>query len=131
VRVNTDLWLIERASDLFQYLIGGINEAGDEVVGVAERLKQYLRAESESEQGPLPVVAITDGAKAIRCQLKSIFGHPVPLILDWYHLENKVWDLTSMVARTKSEKEAQVSELLKLLWRGRTEEALSYLRTKN
>jgi hypothetical protein len=37
----------------------------------------------------LPVVAITDGAKAIRYQLEIIFGHPAPVILDWYHLENK------------------------------------------
>ena len=35
-----------------------------------------------------------------------------------------------MVARTKTEKELHVSALLKLLWRGRADEALAYLRTQ-
>ena len=78
----------------------------------------------------MPVVAITDGARAIRCQLETIFGHPVPVILDWYHLKKKVRELMSMVAPTKTEKELHVSELMKLLWRGRAEEALTYLRTQ-
>jgi len=130
VRVNTDVWLVERAGGGFQYLTAGISESGDEVVKVEDRVKQTLRAEYGLRSGPLPVVAITDGARAIRCQLETIFGHPVPVILDWYHLEKKARELMSMVARTKTEKGLHVSELMKLLWRGRAEEALTYLRTQ-
>jgi len=130
VRVNTDVWLIECAGGGFQYLMAGISESGDELVSVEDRVKQSLRAEYGDREGALPVVAITDGAKAIRRQLETVFDHPVPVILDWYHLEKKVWELMSMAARTKTEKELHVSELLKLLWRGRAEEALTYLRTQ-
>ena len=45
VRVNTDVWLVERAGGGFQYLTAGISESGDEVVKVEDRVKQTLRAE--------------------------------------------------------------------------------------
>ena len=67
-RVNTDVWLVERASGGFQYLTAGISESGAEVISVEDRVKQCLRAEYGSGVAPLPVVAITDGAKVIRSQ---------------------------------------------------------------
>lgn len=130
VRVNTDVWLVQRASGGFQYLTAGRNAAGAEVVSVEKRVQHCLQAEYGGRATPLPVVALTDGAKAIRCQLASIFGVPVPVILDWYHLEKKVWEFMSSAARNKAEKETHVSALLKLLWRGRTAEALTYLQTQ-
>lgn len=130
VRVNTDVWMVERAGGGFEYLTAGINASGTEVVSVEERVQQCLRAEYGGRDAPLPVVAITDGAKAIRCQLATIFGQAIPVILDWYHLEKKLWELMSAAARTKAEKELHVSALLKLLWRGRTKEALAYLHTQ-
>jgi hypothetical protein len=36
-------------------------------------------------QVALPMVAMTDGAKAIRARLLAIFGVAITLILDWYH----------------------------------------------
>jgi hypothetical protein len=42
VRVNTDVWLVERAGGGFQYLTAGISESGDEVVKVEDRVKQTL-----------------------------------------------------------------------------------------
>src|SRR5919199_492532 len=77
---------------------------------------------------PLPVVAITDGARTIRRQLAELFGQPVPVILDWYHLDKKVGELMSMVARNKQEKAVHVAHLLHHLWHGRTDAALTYLR---
>ena len=52
----------------------------------------------------------------------------MPLILDWYHLDKKVGELMSMVARNKQEKAIHVARLLDHLWHGRTEAALAYLR---
>jgi hypothetical protein len=130
VRVNTDVWLVQRVGGGFEYLTAGINLAGEESVSVEARVQQCLQQEYGEHAAPLPVVAITDGAKAIRCQLETIFGHPIPVILDWYHLEKKIWELMSSAARNKAEKEAHVSALLKLLWRGRAKEALDYLQTQ-
>jgi len=42
------------------------------------------------EKDPLPIVAITDGAKVIRQHLSSVFGVTLVIILDWYHLSKKV-----------------------------------------
>lgn len=130
VRVNTDVWMVQRAGGGFEYLTAGISQTGEEIVSVESRVRHCLQDEYGASELPLPVVAITDGAKAIRCQLETIFGRRIPVILDWYHLEKKVWELMSSAARTKTEKEAHVSELLKLLWHGRTTEALEYLQTQ-
>lgn len=135
VRVNTDVLMMERAAGGFEYLLGGINAQGQESVSVERRAQHFLQQEYGQRAQPLPVVAISDGAKAVRCQLATIFGQPVPIILDWYHLEKKVWELMSMAARNKAEKETHVTHLLKLLWRGKTAESLRYLQhevpTKN
>jgi len=72
---------------------------------------------------------MTDGARTIRCQLAELFGQSVPVILDGYHLDKKVRELMSMVARTKQEKAAHVAHLLDHLWHGRTDAALAYLQT--
>lgn len=130
VRVNTDVWMVQCAEGGFRYLTAGINQTGQEIMSVEARVRHCLQTEYGSRPAPLPVVAITDGAKAIRCQLATIFGHPIPVILDWYHLEKKIWELMSSAARNKTEKETHVSALLKLLWRGRTTAALKYLHTQ-
>jgi hypothetical protein len=48
----------------------------------------------------LNIVAITDGAKVIRHRLLAIFGVLPVVILDWYHLCQKVRNLMSMIALT-------------------------------
>ncbi len=127
-RVNTDVWLVERATGGFEYLTAGIAAPDEEVVSATARVRRQVQQDYNGRDAPLPVVVISDGAKTIRCQLAALFGQPVPLILDWYHLEKKVGELMSMVARNKQEKEMHVEHLLRHLWHGRTEAALAYLR---
>jgi len=105
---------VEQAEGGFTYLTAGIGPTGVGAVPVTERVRWQLQQEYGGRAGPLPVVAISDGAPAIRCQLEEIFGQPVTLILDWYHLEKKVWELMSMMARHKTEKEHHVHGLLAL-----------------
>jgi Uncharacterised protein family (UPF0236) len=75
----------------------------------------------------LPIVAITDGAKDIRLRLWRVFGKQVIIILDWYHLNKKIWLLMSMIARNKEQKEKAAKEMLGLLWEGLTDDAIAYL----
>jgi hypothetical protein len=75
----------------------------------------------------LPIVAITDGAKDIRLRLWRVFGGQVTIILDWYHLNKKVWNLMSMIARNKIQKEKAAKEIVGLLWEGLTDDAIFYL----
>jgi hypothetical protein len=76
---------------------------------------------------PLPLVAITDGARSIRLVLQSIFGTSVCIILDWYHLQLKVKNLMSMIAYNKADKEQAIVDLKELLWSGNATEAMIYL----
>jgi hypothetical protein len=38
-----------------------------------------------------PLVVLTDGVKVIHQDLSALFGEDVGVILDWYHLENRVY----------------------------------------
>ena len=97
--VSTEVWLVERATGGFEYLTAGIAAPGEAVVSATARVRRQLQQDYGGRDAPLPVVVISDGAKTIRCQLEALFGRPVPLILDWYHLEQKVGELVSMVVR--------------------------------
>jgi hypothetical protein len=66
-----------------------------------------------------------DGARSIRLMLEDLFGSSVRVILDWYHLAKKVYQLLSMVAHSKAEREHIEGRVLSLLWQGHLCEALS------
>jgi hypothetical protein len=75
---------------------------------------------------PLPLVAITDGANTIRTRLRRLFGKDVVILLDWYHLEQKIRQHSSRLALDKETKEKHIAEMLDYLWRGQCTEALIY-----
>ena len=86
---------------------------------------------SEYEDYPsLNLGAITDGARNIRLLFEQVFGQPVTLILDWYHLRKKCYELMCMIARNKAEKETHIQVILAHLWQGQTNNALAYLQSK-
>jgi hypothetical protein len=60
--------------------------------------------------------------------LEDLFGPSVRVILDWHHLAKKVYQLLSMVAHGKAEREQMEGRVLSLVWHGRLSKALSYLR---
>lgn len=129
-RVNTDVFLLQTKKGGFEYLSAGIDRAGDETVGLAEIVQARIIEQYGGVQGSLNLVAITDGAKAIRLRLLEIFGVAITVILDWYHLSKKLRELMSMIARNKVEKSMHLRELFRHLWRGRVNEALEYLHTQ-
>jgi hypothetical protein len=49
------------------------------------------------------------------------------LILDWYHLSKKCYELTSLIARGRVAKKALFGQVLYRLWRGQLDEALALL----
>lgn len=123
-RVSTDLLLLEGREGSFRCLSGGL---GGEA-SLPEVARAHLKREWGGHPKPLPIVAITDGARSIRCMLEEIFGPSVRVILDWYHLAKRTYQLLSMVAYDKAEREKMEGKVLSLLWRGRASEAISYLR---
>jgi hypothetical protein len=83
----------------------------------------------------LNLVAIADGAKSIRCRLKSVFGEQATIILDWYHLGRKVRKLIGSIARNQAEKSEHLKFLCLNLWQGKATDGIEYLKhqvkTKN
>ena len=65
----------------------------------------------------------------IRLRLWRVFGGQITIILDWNHLDKKIWTLMSMIACNKTQKEQAAKALVAMLWEGRTDEAITYLQS--
>ncbi|WP_299466571.1 hypothetical protein, partial [uncultured Microscilla sp.] len=85
-RVQTDVIGIGNQKLGFIYL----SSAESTSLGGELEDKIHLILSRSYNNKPLPLVAITDGATAIRKRVKRLFGKNVPILLDWYHLEHKV-----------------------------------------
>lgn len=132
-RVSTDVAMLQKRDGRYEHLCGGIGEQGEALYDVVEAIRaavveHYGDEGNAAEAPPLAVVAITDGAQNIRSHLEQVFGSPIPVILDWYHLTKKVYQLLSMVAYGKDERERMQRKVVGFLWRGEIGEALSCLR---
>jgi hypothetical protein len=130
-KVNTDVLMLQGAQGGFTYIMEGVEgtDAEGEQVSAEELVKGALISEYGDREEALNLVAITDGARNIRLFLTRVFGCVIVLILDWYHLDKKIWELMSMIAWNKTEKESHCRTLLAWLWEGNVDEALNYLRT--
>lgn len=122
-RISTDLMLMEGREGSFHYLCAGLDESPT----LSELARAHIKKEWGEYPEPLPIVAITDGARSIRLMLEGLFGPRVTVILDWYHLSKKAYELLSMVAHSSSQREELQKRLLGSLWHGRVSEALSML----
>ncbi len=120
-RHDTDVMLLPRRDGAHQIVCEGVSENWS----LVEAARAFLRQEWQTT--PLWVVAITDGAKTIRCDLSALFGTGVRVILDWYHLEKRVYEQLSMAAHSKTERQEWEQHVLRLLWRGQAQEAILYL----
>lgn len=128
--VSNGLILLEKKEGGFEYMTSIFDEHGEDVVTLPEVLKNRVIQEYGKEKKPLPVVAIADGAKDIRCCLTEVFGLSLIIILDWFHLGKKVREFMSMIALNKEEKKQHLQFLFHHLWRGHICMVLEYLRTQ-
>ncbi len=99
-------------------------------MSLSDVVRAKIIQEYGKETNPLNLVAITDGARAIRQRRIAIFGAGVTVILDWYHLCKKLRQLMSMIAVDKVEKLMHLKFLIPQLWQGKVTIALDYLRTQ-
>jgi hypothetical protein len=130
-KVTTDGLMLQRAPGGFTYIMEGLDgaEADGEQVGAEQVVKSAIITEYGERTEALNLVAMTDGARNIRLFFARVFGLVIGLILDWDHLEKKVWELMSMLAWNTAEKETPCHTLLAWLWEGNVDEVLEYLRT--
>jgi hypothetical protein len=74
------------------------------------------------------ITLLGDGARWIRNLFQSLSGWAhQELILDWYHLKHKCYELSSMICRGRKAKEQLLGPLLLDLWRGRLDAVLARL----
>lgn len=126
--VITDVAMLQTPKGGFEYLVSPLDTEEEEPISLATVVRARILDLYQKESKPLNIVAITDGAKVIRHRLLAIFGVLPVVILDWYHLCQKVRNLMSMIALNKEEKSNHVKFLLSQLWHGQTDIALNYLK---
>jgi hypothetical protein len=70
----------------FRALTEGIDATGKVIYPIEKAISDTVNElYGDKPEQPLPVVAITDGARSIRRTLQRIFGLNLFIILDWYH----------------------------------------------
>jgi hypothetical protein len=125
---KTDNQAVEKDAPHFMALTEGIEATGNVIYPIEKAISDTVKdLYGDNPDEPLPIVAITDGARSIRLTLQLIFGLNLCIILDWYHLQLKIKNLMSMIAPNKTVKELYINDLKFLLWYGKTTEALDYL----
>lgn len=128
--VITDVVLLQKPKRGFEYLISPIDNKGKPLISLEEIIKCKLKYYYSDCNFPLPIVAITDGASSIRKRLHSLNSKGITLILDWYHLCKKLREFLSMITRNSAEKTEHSKFLFCHLWRGQTQDVLTYLKTQ-
>ncbi len=75
------------------------------------------------------LVFLTDGAGDIRCCIGRFFSfRPYTIHLDWFHVAKKCREFISQALKgTAKSKKVIIQKVLKLLWRGRIDDIITYL----
>ncbi len=120
-RTTTEMAMLERKDGTYRTMIAG------EGVNRVELYRAEVIQEYGEEASALAVVAITDGARNLKKEAKEVFGEEVQHILDWSHLEAKVFQLMTQIAPHKKIKEEMQELIINELWRGESEKAITHL----
>ncbi len=120
-RHDTDVLILPRPEGGRQILCEDVSGGWS----LVEAARSFLKKEWSG--ATLKVVALTDGAKTIRTDLCALFGEGVRIILDWYHLEKRVYQQLSMAAHSMQEREEWERQVLSFLWRGKVAQAREFL----
>jgi len=113
-----------------EYIASPINQLGSDLLSLSELIRAKVIQEYGQKAHPLNLVAITDGARAIRHRLLAVFGAGVSVILDWEHLCKKLRQLMSMIAVAQPETSIHLKFLIPQLWPGQVTIALEELKTQ-
>lgn len=120
-RTTTEMAMLERKDGSYRTIIAG------EGINRVELYRAEIVAEYGEEAKELAVVAITDGARHLKKEIKEVFGKQVRHILDWYHLEAKVYQLMTQIAPNRQVKEKMQEMIIQELWRGESEQAIKLI----
>lgn len=120
-RTTTEMAMLQRKDGSYRTIIAG------EGINRVQLYRAEVIQEYGEEASAMAVVAITDGARNLKKEAKEVFGEKVRHILDWYHLEAKVFQLMTQIAPNKQIKEEMQELIISELWRGESEQAITHL----
>lgn len=118
----TDVIMLEQQDGSFKHIVSGFG------LDLSSVFLSELQSSYGRKRKALPVVVFSDGASSIRERMESVLGKNVKRILDWYHLNKKIWNFMSMIAINSSEKEEKSSIILNHLWKGKLKKAINVLK---
>jgi hypothetical protein len=76
-----------------------------------------------------PIVFFTDGARTIHNEIERMFSFTsCKIILDWYHVKKKFSVHFSMAFKGREIRNAQLSIIMPLLWYGKVDAAIEFMR---
>jgi hypothetical protein len=127
--VLSDVALLQIMPGQFEYLCAPIDLTGKPLLPLEVMVRTRLLQTYGSRSDALPMVVISDGATAIRNRLARLFTPGVAVILDWYHLCEKLRQLMSMISLNRDQKRLHLKLMLSDLWHGQVESVLGYLKT--
>ena len=113
--------MLERKDGSYRTIIAG------EGISRVELYRAEIVAEYGEGAKELAVVVITDGARHLKKEIKEVFGNRVRHILDWYHLEAKVFQLMTQIAPNKQVKEKMQELIINELWSGMSDSAIKLI----
>lgn len=109
----------------YRYLSPLLNKKGEVALDMTDRLQLEW---SEIYQGqPVKLVLISDGARNIRKRFETVFGRPITVILDWFHLKKRVNEILSMMGFKKEVKKDHIKQILNHLWYGQYKATITYI----
>ena len=120
-RTTTEMAMLQNKDGSYRTMVAGKGVSRVKLYE-AEIIREYGQKASQ-----LPVVALTDGARSLKTEVKKVFGEEVSHILDWYHLEAKVYQLMTQIVCRKEDKEKYNKVILNELWKGESNQAIIYL----
>ncbi len=105
-----------------KYILDGLGMRGMLIILTAFLLNNELFTNKT-------IVFFADGADTIKNGIKDIFGwRPYRIILDWYHLRKKCKERLSMGMNGRVVRNMVLKKLISLLWLGKVDVAVEYLR---
>ena len=107
--------------DKVSHIVTGVGMKKTFLFALAHLLKHNLLAGKT-------LVFFTDGARNIFRNIDEIFSfHPYTVILDWFHLKKRCQEYLSMSIKGKEKRNDILQKLLRILWAGNVDEAITYL----
>ena len=109
----------------YRYLSPLLDEKGEVALDMTNRLQLEWSAIYQGQ--PVKLVLISDGARNIRKRFETVFGQPVSIILDWFHLKKRVNEILSMMGFKKEVKKDHIKQILNHLWYGQYQATIAYI----